>query len=132
MEKLNLDKKSLRKFGVTMAIAFSIITLLILWKHRHSIVSTSIISFAFLFFAIAAPGILRWAYIVWMRFAFILGWINTRIILVAMFYLVLTPIGIVMKLFGVDLLQRKRDNRATYWLKREDSPFNAADYQRQF
>ncbi len=132
MEKLNLDKKTLRKFGVTMAIAFSVITLLILWKHRHSIVPTSIVSFTFLILAVAAPGILKWVYIVWMRFAFILGWINTRIILVAMFYLVLTPIGIVMKLFGVDLLQRKRDNRATYWLKREDSPFNAADYQRQF
>ena len=59
-----------------------------------------------------------------------MGWINTRILLLAIFYLLFTPIGIGIKLFGVDLLERKIDkNKDSYWKKRDSL---AADYERQF
>ncbi len=74
--------------------------------------------------------LLKYLYIIWMRLAFILGWINTRILLLAIFYLLFTPIGIGIKLFGVDLLERKIDkNKDSYWKKRDSL---AADYERQF
>lgn len=132
MEKLDLSKQSLRKFGITMAIAFGVITALILWKHKHSILPTSIISALFLILGLIAPKLLKPVYIIWMKFAFILGWINTRIILIILFYLIFTPIGLVMRLFGADLLDRKMDKRNTYWHKREKKDFNPLDYERQF
>jgi len=74
--------------------------------------------------------LLKYLYIIWMRLAFILGWINTRILLLAIFYLLFTPIGIGIKLFGVDLLERKIDkNKDSYWKKKDSL---AADYERQF
>jgi len=132
MEKLDLSKQSLRKFGITMAVAFGIITMLILWRHKHSILPTSVISVLFLILGLIAPKLLKPIYIIWMKFAFILGWINTRIILTILFYLIFSPIGLVMRLFGADLLDRKMDKRNTYWHKREKKDFNPLDYERQF
>jgi len=133
MEKLNFDKKSLRKFGITMGVAFLVVTLLILIKHRYSIMPTVIISALFFVVAVLAPLVLKPAYIAWMRFAFVLGWINTRLVLAVMFYLIFTPIGICLRLFGKDLLDRKPENgKYSYWRKKEAAVFNPRDYERQF
>lgn len=133
MEKLNLDKKSLKKFGITMGVAFLVITLFILSRHRHSALPTSIISLLFFILAFIIPLLLKPIYIFWMKLAFILGWVNTRLILSILFYLILTPIGLGMRLLGVDLLDRKIDkSRDSYWIKREKKSFNTLDYERQF
>ena len=133
MEKLNLDKKSLRKFGITMGIAFLVITLFILIRHRHSVLPTSIISVIFFILALIMPVFLRPIYICWMRLAFILSWFNTRLILFIIFYFIFTPIGLVMKLFRVDLLDRKIDkNKNSYWHKMTKRTFNQLNYKKQF
>ena len=133
MEKLNLNRQSLKKFGITMGIAFLVISAWILLRHKHSIRPTVIISAVFFLSAFIIPNILRPVYIVWMRLAFVLGWINTRLILFILFYLVFTPIGLVMRLFGKDLLERKIDKRKeSYWIKKEKKEFAPSDYERQF
>ncbi|MEI6831388.1 MAG: SxtJ family membrane protein [Candidatus Omnitrophota bacterium] len=76
-------------------------------------------------------NLLKQIYKVWMRFARILSWINTRIILVIMFYLVFTPVGLVMRLFRIDLLERNK-NKGSYWKKKERKDFNFLDYERRF
>lgn len=45
----------------------------------------------------------------WMVFADVAGWVNTRIILVLLFYVLILPIGFIMRLFGYDPMQRKID-----------------------
>jgi len=133
MEKLDLDKKSLRKFGITMAIALLIITFIIFIRHKYSPMPTFIISAMFFISAFTIPTLLRPIHVIWMRLAFILGWINTRLILSILFYLVFTPIGLVMRLFRVDLLDRKIDkNKESYWRKKEKSGFSPLNYERQF
>lgn len=133
MEKINLDKKSLRKFGITMGIAFLVITLLMLIRHRHSVIPTSIISALFFVVSLTMPGVLKPVYIFWMKLAFILGWVNTRLILMIIFYILFTPAGLIMRLFRVDLLDRKIDrSKNSYWKKREKKVFNPADYERLF
>jgi apolipoprotein N-acyltransferase len=133
MEKLNLNKENLRKFGITMSAAFAVIALIIFLKNRHSPVSVSAISASFLFIALIAPGSLKWVYIAWMRFAFILGWINTRIILCILFYLFFTPVSIGIKILRKDLLDRRiRKKSDSYWRRKEKALFNPLDYERQF
>jgi hypothetical protein len=133
MEKINLDKKSLRKFGITMGIAFLVITLLMLIRHRHSVIPTSIISALFFVASLIIPGVLKPAYILWMKLAFVLGWVNTRLILMIIFYILFTPAGLIMRLFRVDLLDRKIDkSKDSYWKKREKKVFNPSDYERLF
>ena len=133
MENLRLDKNNLRKFGVTMGTAFFVITLLVFIKHKHSILPTSVIALIFFSCAFTAPNILKSIYIFWMKLAYILSWINTRLILLVIFYLFFAPIGLGMRLFGIDLLDRKIDKRkGSYWIKKEDKGYNPLNYERQF
>jgi len=133
MEKLNLDIRNLKKFGITMGIAFLVITLLMLIRHRHSVIPTSIISALFFLSAFLLPLALKPVYIFWMKLVFVLGWINTRLILMIIFYILFTPAGLIMRLFRVDLLDRKIDkSKDSYWKKREKKVFNPSDYERLF
>lgn len=133
MEKLNLDKNNLRKFGITMGIAFLVITLFILTRHRHNILPTSIISAIFFILAFIMPVLLKPIYIFWMKLALVLSWINTRLILLIIFYLIFTPIGLVMMLFGIDLLERRIErNKESYWKEKEKRKFERLNYERQF
>lgn len=133
MEKLNLDKKALKKFGITMGIAILIITFIIFIRHKYSSIPTFIISVIFFISALTMPALLRPIYIIWMKFAFISSWINTRIILFIIFYLIFTPIGIIMRLFGFDLLDRKIDkDKNSYWQKAIKKSFHQLNYERQF
>ncbi len=133
MEKLNLDKQNLKKFGITMGIAFLLITLLVFFKHRHITLSASSISVLFFISALIAPNLLRPVYILWMKLAFVLSWINTRLILALLFYLILTPMGLLIKLFRMDLLDKKIDKkRDSYWRRKEEAVFSQKNYERRF
>jgi hypothetical protein len=107
MEKLNLSKINLRKFGITMGMVFLAITVFILIKHRHSIWPTFAVTLLLFIISFLAPDLLKIIYILWMKFAFALSWINTRIILLIIFYLIFSPVGLAMRLFRVDSLDRK-------------------------
>ncbi len=133
MENLKTDTKSLRKYGITMFVALVIIGTILLLKHKPVYIWFYGLGSLFLVLSIVIPGSLKYVYIIWMKIAFVLGWINTRIILAIMFYLVFTPIGLAMKLFGKDLLDRKIEkDKESYWKKREAKAFNRLDYERQF
>lgn len=68
-------------------------------------------------------------YDLWMKFAAVLAWVNTRIILIVMFYLVFTPVGLVMRLFGMEQLDRRLEKeKESYWVKKDKK----TNYERQF
>lgn len=133
MEKLNLDKKTLRKFGITMGAAFFIIAFIVFIRHKDNFFLLLSISAIFFILSFSAPLLLKPVYISWMRFAFILSWVNTRLILFIIFYLIFTPIGLALRLFKVDLLDRKIDKqKETYWKKMNSEEPNPLNYERQF
>lgn len=130
MNRPDHSKSNLKKFGMTMGIAFSLITALIFLRHRHSIVPSAAVAAAFFLCTLFAWKALKPVYIVWMRLAFVLSWFNTRLILIIFFYLIFTPIGLIMRLFGTDLLDRRIQKQTpTYWKKKETAEVN---YERQF
>jgi len=132
MIALKYDRVTLNKFGITMCVAFLVIAGVLMLKHKNSLPATSIAAL-FILLTLAGPILLKPVYTVWMRFAFVLGWFNTRLLLLLMFYLIFTPIGLIMRLLRVDLLERKIDKaRKTYWIKKENKEFSLLDYQRQF
>lgn len=133
MEKLKLDKKTLKNFGITMAIAFSVVTLIIFFRQKYIAFPTATTSAIFLTLAFISPTVLKPIYIFWMRLAFVLGWINTRLILIVLFYLIITPIGFCIRLFKGDLLDRKIEkNRGSYWREKEKTLFKLSNYESQF
>jgi hypothetical protein len=85
-----------------------------------------------------APRLLGPLYIVWMRLAGVLGWINTRVLLGLMFFLVVTPIAFIGRVFGRDALDRRKRQKgardgpgASYWREHEDRA-DPERYKRQF
>jgi len=78
------------------------------------------------------PGWLRVMYVVWMAAVFPIGLVVSHVLMAAVFYLVVTPIGLIMAVLGRDPMQRKFDRDAkTYWQPRAQ-PKGKRGYFRQF
>ena len=67
-----------------------------------------------------------------MVFAVILGWIMTRVILSLVFYLIMTPIGLLTRLIGEDFLGLKKTDSGSYWNLRDSNYETNQDYEKQF
>ncbi len=134
MEKGGPSKKELRKFAI---IAFFFFGLLAALQFRHHRM-TAVYIFTFLsawglVASTTLPVLIRPLHAVLTRVAHAIGWFNTRLLLGVMFYLIFTPLGVLMRLFGHDLLRQKVDrNVKTYWITREEKPFDKEHYKRQF
>ncbi len=108
-----MSKKELRKFGlVTGGMLILFFDLLIPWIWGLSMPVWPLVVAAILAgMALVVPAALGPVYKIWMRFAEALGWVNTRIILSVIFFLVFFPFGIIMRLFN-DPMRRKFDRAA--------------------
>jgi hypothetical protein len=62
---------------------------------------------------------LKLLYRYWMIFAKALGWVNSRIILTVFYFVIFSPLSLIMRLFGKDFLAANYDNPESYWLPKE-------------
>ncbi|RJP72673.1 MAG: hypothetical protein C4539_03215 [Ignavibacteriales bacterium] len=132
-KNIKSSKDELRKFGLTIGIVLLLIALFIFtFKASLSIVLVAP-GLLFIMFAFTAPIILLPFQKFWMALAIVLGWLSTRIILSIIFYLMLTPIRIIARIFGKEFLDLKIDRNAkSYWRYRSQKEFNPLDYEKQF
>ncbi len=114
-----LNQKELRDFGLlTGTIVAVLFGLLLPWLKGHSLPSWPwIIAVVLGFLAVLAPMTLKPVYQVWMRIGLVLGWVNTRLILGIVFYGLLMPMAMIMRLLNRDPMARKLEvNLPTYRL----------------
>jgi len=111
-----LDRKGLREFGlVTGAIVAGLFGLFFPWVLERSWPLWPWAIFALLgLWGLIAPLSLRPVYRVWMRFGLLLSKITTPIIMGLVFFVVITPIGLVRRLAGRDSMSRGFDDSSTY------------------
>ena len=111
-----LDKKGLRKFGLTTGVIIVVLFALFFpWVFDATNMPLWPWVLASLLWlpALFLPNVLRPVYTAWMKIGHWLGWVNTRIILAVLFYLMILPMGLIMRLFGKDPMARKHDKSAT-------------------
>ncbi len=126
-------KKDLRKFGLTMAAAFAILGGLLLWRGKAAAPVFFLLAALFLVPGLAFPQVLKPIHRAWMALAILLGSVMTRLILFLTFYLMITPLGLLMRLFGYRFLDLSwGDTRETFWHFRPDQEPQAKHYERQF
>ena len=133
IKTINSEKSDLRKFGITVGIILLIIAGVLFWKEKESFQILLTAGAVLLILGVTIPAILKYIYWVWMIFATIIGWIMTRMILSLMFYMIFTPIGFILRLFGkqfIELNWNKTEN--TYWKYRSKSIFKKENYEKQF
>ncbi|MEX0618816.1 MAG: SxtJ family membrane protein [Pseudohongiellaceae bacterium] len=120
MEISSLSVKEYRKFGLTLAAIFILLFgLFFPWLLNAGLpLWPYVVAAVFLAWALIAPATLEVVYKPWMRFAYVLGFINTRLILGLIYLVIFTPVSLFFALFRIDLLDRKKDKTAsTYWKK---------------
>jgi hypothetical protein len=131
----NFTHREIRLWAMVMAGALTVVGLvqLLVWDHRTAATVLWIIAAAFFLPGLMVPAALKPLYGLWMKFAMVLAWVNTRIILSLTYFLVFTPIGLILKLLGKDLIKEKWDPKATtYWIERERTPFDPSRYEKQY
>lgn len=127
------DKKALRKFGFVMFGALLVVTGVVHWLNSFEWSRTvdvlAIAAFLFLAFALVWPRALSPVEWIWMKLAMVLNYIMTRVLLSLVFFLAVTPIGLIFKALRKDLLGKRFDPDATtYWIEPEkDGPWTRPD-----
>ena len=104
-----------RKFGCTVGIALLVLAVLrVLVKHKYGWVLPGI-GILLILFAFIIPLWLNPLRLVWDKTGHVLGIINTYVLLTIFYFVILTPLSLIMRLFGQDILKMKRNKHDTYW-----------------
>ena len=128
--KSKIKISSNRSFGLVFFVVFLIISLWPLISGDLIRIWSAIISLVFLILGLMNSKFLTPLNRLWFKFGMILGAIVAPIVMGFIFFLVVTPIGLVMSILGKDLLNKRYNKKQeTYWVKR-DMPMSTM--KRQF
>lgn len=130
---MNTNSKDLRKFGIVLAIVLLFWGLIFLYRHNAFIPYFFILSPVFLFLALAYPLGFRLIHTIFASLFKNISFLLTQIILCLVFFLVVTPLGLFMRMFKKDTLNEKiaKDTKS-YWLKRDDGVWDKSQCEKQF
>jgi hypothetical protein len=124
--------KEFRTFGLLVGGVFSVIGLWpVVFRQEPARIWALGIGLGLIILAVIAPRSLKQTHRVWMRIGHALGWVNTRVLLGVIYYGLLTPMGITMRLFGWDPMRlRFEPKRTSYRVVR--MPRSRSHMTRQF
>ena len=109
-----------RNFGIVFFVVFLLIGLWPILNGNEIRIWSIVISLIFLILGILNSKILTPFNKVWFRFGIFLGNFISPIIMGIVFFLVVTPTGLIMKLFRKDLINLRKNNSSTYWIEKKD------------
>jgi hypothetical protein len=130
-----IDKsdEAVKKTGLTVGVVLILVSLLLWYLGKTSFIYFSIIGGLFVILSFIAIPVLRPFHKLWMMLALLMGFVMSRVILTLLYYLVLTPIGLLAKIIGKKFMPLGFDKSVTtYWEKRENVIKHQIDYERQF
>ncbi len=120
MQDKDIKIGSNRSFGLLFFVVFLIIGLWPLINDNIIRYWSLIISFIFLLLGLANSKFLSPLNLIWFKFGLLLGRFISPIVMGIIFFLVVTPIGILMRLINKDLLNLKYNNENSYWIIKND------------
>ncbi len=128
----SIPPRTLRSFGFLVGAGFSIIGMWpLLFRQETPRLWALTLSVMLVLGGVLIPRLLLPLYRGWMALGEALGWVNTRIILGVIFFLVVTPIGIFKRLFGSDAMRRRFEPDAESY-RVPKSPRSVDHMRRQF
>ncbi|OGP59277.1 MAG: hypothetical protein A2V67_15550 [Deltaproteobacteria bacterium RBG_13_61_14] len=127
-------KDQARDFGLGLSLFLSLLAGLAFFRGREHLVTPLLLAAALVSgLALVWPvPLMPWQRLAW-HLAQALGWLNTRIMLGMVFYLVFTPTAWLLRLLGKDLMDRTwRPERSSYWRDRSEEDYDPAQDEKQF
>ena len=109
-----------RSFGLVFFLVFLLISFYPIINNEKILIWSLIISFIFLFLGLFNSKLLNPLNKIWFKFGLILGKIISPFIMGIIFFFVVTPIAILMRLLNKDLLNLKFNKKKTYWIEKTD------------
>jgi hypothetical protein len=116
-----------------VACVFSLIAAWNLYRGRMTVVIVlSSLAGTLVVIALLLPALARRFHVLWMKLAGVLGYVNSRILLSLVFYLIFVPYSLVMRLVGRDPLNRRKARRESHWIPREATRQTKEQFERLF
>ena len=112
-------KSSNRSFGVVFFIFFLLIAIWPMFKDGEIRIWSILLSLLFLTLGILDSKVLTPLNYIWIKFGDLLGRVIAPVVMGFIFFLVVTPIGLFMRILGKDILKLRLSNKKSYWIKRE-------------
>lgn len=109
-----------KSFGIVFSVVFFIIAIFPILNNDNIRVWSLVISLIFLVLGLINSKLLSPLNKIWFKFGLILSKVVSPIIMGIIFFLVVTPIGILMRILKKDLLNLKYNNKNTYWIKKKE------------
>ncbi len=135
MLKSSYTSREIRLWAVILAGVLTAVAAVqyFVWGHERAAAVFWVLAVIFLVNGLLFPRLLKPVYYLWMKLAAALAWFNTRLILGIVFFLIFTPIGLILRLLRVDLIKQRWDEKAkSYWIKRPEEPFDPSNYEKQY
>jgi hypothetical protein len=133
ISQIKSGPKEIKSFARLVGTILLLLGAFLTWKQNSGGVPPLILGVLLWVFGQFAPKFLIPVQKVWMTLALMMGWVMSRVILTIFFYLVLTPIGVVLKLMRKDLLDVKIDKRVeSYWKPKEIRELSPEDFEKQY
>ena len=123
MEK-KIKVSSNKSFGIVFSIFFLLISVYPLLNSDPIYYWSLFISFIFLVLGLMNSKILSPLNLLWFKFGILIGKIVSPVVMSIIFFLVVTPISILLKIFGKDVLNLKFNNNKTYWIEKNGPKSN--------
>ena len=110
-----------RNFGIVFSIVFLIVSLWPLLSQNDIRIWSLIISGIFFVLGIINSKLLLPLNKIWFKFGLLLGNFIAPIVMGIVYFMVVTPTGLIMRVLGKDLLNLKKNNKDTYWIEKDNS-----------
>jgi len=122
----------LRQFSAGWIVCFGLLAARQYFRgHHEAAIALGVVGVVFGVSGLGRPGVMRWIFVSWMMLAFPIGWVLSQIMLLLMFYVILTPVAVLVRIGGRDVLRRRRSNCESYWVVKE-TPKDVRSYFRQY
>ncbi|MDC0982040.1 SxtJ family membrane protein [Candidatus Pelagibacter sp.] len=118
MKNTNIKIGSNKSFGIVFFLFFSIVSVFPLFKDGNIRIWSLIIAIIFLFLGLLNSKILTPLNKIWFKFGILLGSFVSPIVMGIVFFAIITPTSLIMKILGKNLLNLKKDNKKTYWIEK--------------
>ena len=121
----NLTIKKCRSFGYTFSLIFVLLSTYYLFNNIYFFIFFFVISSLFLVVSVIKPEKLKFLAFYWEKFGLFLGVFFSPIILSIVYVITIIPINIVIRLFSIDLIKKKKSSvKNTYWEENENKKVN--------
>ena len=133
LKNIKSGKKELKDFSIVIGIVLLFLGIFLYYKDINSFDVVIYISIAFFILGQIGRIFLKPIYFLWMVFAIIIGWFMTRIVLTVLFFGIVSPIGLMLRLFSNNN-DRKLDSekQSSYWNFRDSQTELKQDFEKQF